>query len=105
MRRPPKPAIAIPEWMRWLTTGELRELSEIGEVVRDDGRQHLTPLEQARVAEVTARAEHRMLAGLPTVAELEELYQARIFRAHYDAPRGMCAEAFVYQQLLLEGER
>jgi hypothetical protein len=92
-------------WLDHVTCGELQELAEIGEHARADGRQHLTPLEQARANEIIYRAERRRLANLPTVDELKRTHEREVFRAHYDAPRGMEAEAYVYAQLLLERDR
>ena len=92
-------------WLDHVTCGELQELAEISEHARADGRQHLTPLEQARANEIIYRAERRRLANLPTVDELKRTHEREVFRAHYDAPRGMEAEAYVYAQLLLERDR
>jgi hypothetical protein len=92
-------------WLDHVTCGELRELAEIGEHARADGRRHLTPLEQARANEIIYRVERRRLIGLPPVDELKKTHERQIFRAHYDAPRGMEAEAYVDAQLLLERER
>jgi hypothetical protein len=92
-------------WLDWITCDELMELAEVCEGASADGRRHFTPFEQAGVTEITARAERRRLAGLPTVDELKRTHQVRVFRAHYDAPRGMGAEEYVYAQLLLERDR